>query len=80
MSFASIDVECDAIVHDQRDEILVPLGVRLPGRKNAKDTLKAKMDTGAQGNILPLRIFRHMFPHQLDECGFPRPDATTPPD
>ena len=77
LSFASIDVECDAIVHVQRDEILVPLGVGLPGRKNAKDTLKAKMDTGAQGNILPLRIFRRMFPHQLDECGFPRPDATT---
>ena len=33
--------------------------------------LSAKIDTGAQGNTLPLRTFRRMYPDQLDADGFP---------
>ena len=29
--------------------------------------LRVKVDTGAQGNILPLRIYRNMFPGHLDD-------------
>ena len=33
--------------------------------------LRLKVDTGAQENILPLRIYGNMFPNHLDENGFP---------
>ena len=39
-------------------------------------TLKAKVDTGAQGNILLLRTFQRMFPAVLDTDKTPRPRAT----
>ena len=34
-------------------------------------TLTAKVDTGASGNILPLRIFRRMYPTKLNTGGCP---------
>ena len=48
------------------------LDIRLPnnGRSHTAD-LKVKIDTGAQGNILPLRIFRRMFPEKLTAEGYP---------
>jgi hypothetical protein len=48
--------------------------VKLPHRC-ISDTLKLKLDTGAEGNILPLRIFRKMFPEKMDANGYPRKDA-----
>ena len=33
--------------------------------------LSAKIDTGAQGNTIPLRTFRRMYPDKLDAEGFP---------
>lgn len=41
-------------------------------------TLKAKIDTGAQGNILPIRIFRKMYPDQIDVSGLPKKGALRP--
>ena len=34
--------------------------------------LKAKLDTGAQGNIRPLRLFRRMYPQNITPEGFPK--------
>ena len=34
--------------------------------------LKAKLDTGAQANILPIRIYRRMYPQNLKADGFPK--------
>ena len=42
----------------------------ISGRPTA---LKAKLDTGAQGNILPLRLYRRMYPESLTPEGFPKP-------
>lgn len=39
--------------------------------RKAKCNLKIMVDTGAQGNTLPVRIFRQMFPDRLDSKGFP---------
>ncbi|XP_012942933.1 uncharacterized protein K02A2.6-like [Aplysia californica] len=36
-----------------------------------KATLKAKIDTGSQGNALPLRLYRKMFPSKVDKEGTP---------
>ena len=56
---------------DTRDEVFATLDIRLPnkGRGHTAD-LKVKIDTGAQGNILPLRIFRRMFPEKLTAEGY----------
>ena len=35
--------------------------------------LKAKLDTEAQGNILPLRLYRRIYPENLTPEGFPKP-------
>ena len=62
---------------DTRSEAFTTLNIKLP-RRPGTHTLKAKVDTGAQGNIIPLRIFRRMFPSLLDAEGFPKPGSTTP--
>ena len=58
-----------------RDEVFAELDIRLlnKGRSHTAD-LKVKIDTGAQGNILPLRIFRRMFPEKLTAEGYPSHD------
>ena len=38
----------------------------------------AKVDTGASGNILPLRIFRRMYPTKLNAEGFPAQRTLVP--
>ena len=40
--------------------------------------LRGKVDTGAQGNLLPIRLFRQMFPERVDKTGRP-PDGTLKP-
>ena len=47
---------------DTRDEVYATLGISLPNRPTVRATLKVKVDTGAQGNILPRRIYDQMFP------------------
>ena len=46
----------------ERDKIFADVDIKLKGQP-AK--LKVKIDTGAQGNILPLRIYRKMFPENI---------------
>ena len=61
-----------------RDEVFVSLQVSLPQSSNRKTMLKAKLDTGAQGNILPMRLYREMFKHQIDRDGKVKPNALSP--
>lgn len=81
LSFESIDFQCnvDAIsgTSDTRDELFAQLDIQIPDRPG-QHSLKTKVDTGAQGNILPIRIFRRMFPKLLDSSGYPKPGSTTP--
>ena len=58
-----------------RDEAFATVGIILPNKPDVPAVLKAKVDIGAQGNILPVRIFRKMFPERLDAHGYPKPDA-----
>ena len=51
---------------DNRTEIFTELQIRLPDRLGTH-TLKAKVGTGAEGNTLPLRTFRRMFPDKVSE-------------
>ena len=43
---------------------------QLPNRKGVHE-LKIKVDTGAEGNTLPLRTFQQMFPEHVDRNGRP---------
>lgn len=59
---------------DQRDELVATLNITLD-HKPGNHTLKVKVDTGAQGNVLPLRTFRKAFPELIDDRGYPRDGA-----
>ena len=59
---------------DGKMKILMKLRVKLPYR-NIADVMEVKVDGGAEANILPLHTFRSMFPHKLDEDGYPKEDA-----
>lgn len=61
----------DVIDADQRKEAIARLQIKLSNRPGIHN-LKAKVDTGAQANTLPLRTFRNMFPEQLNEHGVPQ--------
>ena len=68
LTFDPIDViQCDSVgeSRDHLDEVFVFLRIRVTGRPG-EHALKAKVDTGAQGNILPLGTFQWMFPALLD--------------
>ena len=56
---------------DTRDEIFAMINITLEDRPHIPATLKEKVDTGASGNIIPLRIFRRTYPTKLNAEGFP---------
>ena len=70
-TFAAISNDTDP---DGKTKILTKLRVKLPYR-NVADVMEVKVDDGAEVNILPLHTFRSMFPHKLDEDGYPKEDA-----
>ena len=55
----------------QRDEAFVKLKLKLYNRRGIHNII-TKVDTGAQGNTLPLRLFREMFPDLLTNKGTPK--------
>ena len=55
-------------------KILTKLRVKLPYR-NIADIMEVKVNNGAKANILPLHTFRSMFPHKLDDNGYPKADS-----
>ena len=58
-------------IPDGKTKIVTKLRIKLPYR-NVADILEVKVDDGAEANILPLHTFRSMFPHKLDEKGYPK--------
>ena len=72
MSFHSVR---DHKKRSPRSEAIATLDIILPNRKGIHD-LKIKVDTGAEGNTLPLRTFQQMFPEWVDQNGHPRPGTT----
>ena len=65
---ASISNDTDP---DGKTKIVMKLRVKLLYR-NIVDIMEVKVDDGAEANILPLHTFRSMFPHKLDEDGYPK--------
>ena len=58
---------------DGKTKILMKLQVKLPYR-NIADVMEVKVDNRVEANILPLHTFRSIFPHKLDEDGYPKHD------
>ena len=54
----------------QRDEAFVLINIKL-SNWNGIHKMRLKIDTGAQGNTLPVSTFCWMFPEKLDADGFP---------
>ena len=62
-------------IESSRDEAFVQINVKLTSRPGVHN-LNLKVDTGAQGNTIPLETFRKMFPDKLDKSGFPQQEIT----
>ena len=75
ITFESITVGAITPRNPAEDEAFVTVGIDLHKLSNRPATLKAKLDTGAQGNILPLRLYRPMYPEYLTPDSFPKPEA-----
>ena len=58
---------------DGKTFVLTELDIKLPHR-NGRDSLLAKLDMGAETNILPLRTYQKMFPHRLLPDGSINPE------
>ena len=74
MVFETISMHMDSMGDAQnsaRDQVFVNLALRDVTWNGRKMELRAKVDTGAQGNVLPLRIYQKMFPDQVDKDGQP---------
>ena len=64
-------------VRSNRDEAFVTVNVK-PHSRPGVHNLILKVDTGAQGNTLPLRTYRQMFPDQLTKDGLPKYGVVQP--
>jgi hypothetical protein len=65
----SLDHQCGS--QEDRTKAFVALQIHPNNGRRCRQILKAKVDTGAEGNTLPYRIFRNMYPNLVDEQGRP---------
>ena len=49
---------------------MVPVDVQIPGSRRPAE-LHCKVDTRAQGNVLPMRTYKKMFPNHVNNQGLP---------
>ena len=61
-------------IHDTRDEAFATLEITQPEKKR-KINLQCKLDTGAQINVLPVRLLRIIAPEKFDDERNPKPEA-----
>ena len=59
---------------DSRDEAFTSISAKFETTKLIVD-FRVKVDTGAQGNTLPIRMYRRMCPQNLAPDGFPIPNS-----
>ena len=64
----------EGVSNSTRDEAFATLEISQPERKR-KINLQCKVDTGAQSNVLPIRLLRIIAPEKFDDGGNPKPEA-----
>ena len=52
------------------NEVFMTVNVELHSISSRPAAIKAKLDTGAQGKLLPLRLYRRTYPENLTPEGF----------
>ena len=65
---ASNTVNINAV---EKDEVYATLRITLKDRPDTPATLRVKVDTGAQGNVMPLRTSQRVYPSNIDTEGIP---------
>ena len=75
--FAFNTVNINAV---ERGEVYAHLRITLKDRPDTPATLRVKVDTGAQGNVMPLRKFQRMYPSNIDTEGIPVRGSLEHPD
>ena len=73
ITFDSITVDATEPQTQPTDEIFATINIDLDTTNKQPTALKAKLDTGAQGNILPLRLFRRMYLQRFSQGRSSRP-------
>ena len=73
LSFSELSISKLSIADNKRNEAFVTLQVKLPSFPGTHN-FKLKVDTGAQANTMPLRVFQNMFPNYLTPDGYPNSD------
>lgn len=68
--FETIQIDSSS-VDGKRDEAFAKISLKIPEIDHPNPMLKIKVDTGAQGNVLPLRIYSKIFPDHIDDDGLP---------
>ena len=71
ITMASIDKKTE--IDEKRDEAYAYIEAKRDDKMIAD--VRVKVDTGAQGNTLPLRMFRKLYPEKIDKRGIPKPDV-----
>ena len=72
LSFSTINADGSSDANDDdRDEVFAKLNIQMSSAPNSTAHITVIVETGAQGNILPIRIFRKVFPNHVDSEGYP---------
>ena len=72
LTIGTININSIGSTNDTRAEVFASLNITQKGRRPIK--LRCKVDTGAQTNILPVHLYRIIFPEKLDSEGSPKPE------
>ena len=64
------NLQINTVNADTRDEIFTEITAKVNHKKTCFQ-IRVKVDTGAQGNTLPIRMLRKMFPELMDSAGMP---------
>lgn len=75
MTFSVINVSIDSNNRDSNSTEALAT-IQIEPYKSVWTNLRGKVDTGAEGNILPLRVFKQIFPRYISPEGVPL--KTTP--
>ena len=64
-------LQFNTITGGNKTEAFATIDIRPYKKHLGKTTLRGKVDTGAQGNILPIRTYRKMYPNAIMDDGNP---------
>ena len=73
--FESITVNAIAPRKLSEDEVFVTVAINLRRLSNRPATLRAKLNAGAQGKVLPLRLYHRIYPEYSTPGGLSKPEV-----